>query len=202
MKTIKRILAMGAAVIMSAALFASCGSGETEPTATMQVSVCGSYVAEESLQAFSDELFASHPDWAEGETPVTVEAISMGSEDIDGTAYGAAIMQVTARAATKELDIMICGGKNAARNARSDLFYSLDEIFTEEEIARFGETLSYEMVDTDGNPTGEWTPACGVKISSPALDAIFGGDEYGVFIVGSTTHLDQAKEVFLALTAQ
>lgn len=202
MKKVRKILALGIAAVMSMALFAACGGGETEATASMYVSVCNSYVADESLQAFSDELFAAHPDWAEGETPVTVEAISMGSDDIDGTAYGAAIMQVTARAATKELDIMICDERNAARNAHSDLFYLLDEIFTEEEIARFGETLSYEMVDTDGNPTGEWTPACGVKISSPALDAIYGSGEYGIFIVGSTTHLDQAKEVFLALTAQ
>lgn len=130
MKKVRKVLALGIAAVMSMALFASCGGGETEATASMYVSVCNSYVADESLQAFSDELFAAHPDWAEGET------------------------------------------------------------------------LSYEMVDTDGNPTGEWTPACGVKISSPALDAIYGSGEYGIFIVGSTTHLDQAKEVFLALTAQ
>lgn len=112
-------------------------------------------------------------------------------------------MQVTARAAGKELDIMICGEKDAARNARSELFYSLEEVFTEDEIAQFGDrTLSYELVDTDGNPTGERTPACGVKLDSEALDAIYGTDEYGIFIVGSTPHLDQAKEVFLALTQQ
>lgn len=203
MHRVKRILALGMAGVMAAGMLTSCGGGEAEPTATMQLSVCASYVDEEKLQAFSDELFAAYPDWAEGETPVTVESIHMGSEELDGAAYGASIMQVTARAAGNELDVMICGGQDAARNTRSDLFYSLDDLFTEEEIAQFGDRLlSYEMVDTDGNPTGEQTPVCGVQIQNDTLDEIFGSTEYGIFIVCSTTHLDQAKEVFLALAEQ
>lgn len=202
MNRIKRILTLGIAGIMSAAMLTSCG-GEAKPTAAMQVSVCAGYVDEGKLQTFSDELFAAHPDWTEGETPVTVEPISMGSEELDGTAYGAAILQVSARAAGNELDVMICGGQDAARNTRSDLFYPLEEIFTEEEIAQFGDRLlSYETVDTDGNLDGGETPVCGVRIQNEILDEIYGTTEYGVFIVCSTTHLDQAKEVFLALAAQ
>lgn len=198
------MLGLGTAIIlMGSVMLASCGSGDEQTEAAMRISVCSNYVGEEQLQAFSDGLFAAHSDWMAGETPVTVEAINMGSEDLDGAAYGAAIMQVSARVVSKELDIMICGGQDASRNARSDMFYALDEIFTEDEIAQFGDRLlAYEKVDTDGNPTGELTPVCGVRLSSEALDAIYGAGEYGIFIVGNTTHLEQAKEVFLALAGE
>ena len=71
---------------------------------------------------------------------------------------------------------------------------------TEDEIAGFGETLSYEEVDTDGNPTGEMTAVCGVKLDSDQLDSIFGDDGAGIFVVANAD-LEQSKQLFLDLIA-
>jgi len=204
MKRSKRLAAALLAVVMGITMFASCGgSNEIEPTPSLKLTVCSNYVSEETLAPFTESVFAAYPDWQTAEVPVEIEPMAMGDEKADGMAYGAAVMQISAMAMTGELDVMITGGLNAAREARSETFYTLEEIFTEEEIAAFGDRLlSYEVVDTDGNPTGEMTPAVGVKLDSEYLDSFFGDDDYGVFIVCTTTHPTEAKEVFLALAGQ
>jgi hypothetical protein len=191
----KKIMLAAAAVAMSGLLLGSCGSGDSEET-PVRLSVCNGYVGEEALSSYEAKLQSTY-DWAD---EIELEGISLGSEDLDGLSYGTAIMQLSARAAGKELDVMICGSKDAARNARNETFSALDEFFTEEELAQFeGRLLSYDEVDDSGNPTGEQTAVCGVRLEDEALDAIYGSDEYGVFIVCSTTHPDEAKEIFLSL---
>ena len=46
--------------------------------------------------------------------------------------------------------------------------------------------LTFEVVDEEGNLTGEYTPACGIFITGQeAFDKIYGEQEYGVFLVSN-----------------
>lgn len=95
---------------------------------------------------------------------------------------------------------MICDEANAARGCRGELFYPLSDVFTEEEISGFTDTLSYEMLDTDGNSTGEMTAECGVPLDNEQIASIFGDEPAGMFVVAKAD-LEQAKELFLDLLA-
>ena len=195
----KRLSALICAMTAGLAL-TSCGGGDESDSGgdgSLNVTVSAAHVSDEALQSYADSFFATYPEW-EGKVEITAQ--SMGSEETDGTMYGAQVMQQSAAVAAGELDIMICDESTAARGCRSELFYTLDEMFTEDEIAGFGETLSYEEVDTDGNPTGEMTAVCGVKLDSDQLDSIFGDDGAGIFVVANAG-LEQSKQLFLDLIA-
>ena len=190
----KRILAAG--LLAAASVFAFAGCGSSSSADTIGVVVSAGYVDDEALQAFADALIAGHPDW---EGKVTFTAQSMGDENLDGMGYGAAVMQQTAMAAAGEMDIMVCDDENGARNSRSDLFIPLSDLFTDEEIASFGETLAFEMVDESGSPTGEMTPTCGVRVTGDGLDAASGGADLGVYIVSTDKDETLVKEIFETL---
>lgn len=191
---LKRMLAAGFLTAATVLSLTSCGSDSSEDT--IGVVVSSAYVDDEALQTYADELISAHPDW---EGKVTFTSQTMGDSQADGTTYGAAVMQQTAMAAAGEMDIMICDDENGARNCRSDLFLPLSDVFTEEEIASFGETLSFEMVDESGNPTGEMTPECGVRVTGDGFDSAVGDTDLGVYIV--STEKDEAliKEIYTAL---
>lgn len=196
--TVKKSLTALICALTAMLALTSCGGDDTASgDSELNVTVSAAYVPDETLQSYADSFFAAHPEW-EGQVEFTAQ--NMGSEETDGTMYGAQVMQQSAAVAAGELDIMICDESTAARGCRSELFYTLDELFTEEEIAGFGETLSYEEVDTDGNPTGEMTPVCGVRLEDDQLDSIFGEDGAGIFIVANAD-IEQAKQLFLDLIA-
>lgn len=192
---IKRILAAGMLAAVSILSLGGCGGGSSAED-TIGVVVSSAYVDDEALQAFAGELVAAHPDW-EGKVIFTSQ--SMGDSEIDGAAYGAAVMQQTAMAAADEMDIMVCDDENGARNSRSELFISLSDLFTEEEIAAFGETLTFEMVDESGNPTGEMAPTCGVRVTGDGFDTAAGGADLGVYIVSTDKDEALVKEIFETL---
>lgn len=119
----------------------------------------------------------------------------------------AGMMQMSMLVMSGDLDLVVATLDNAARDARNDMFIPLDEIFTAEEMAAFGDRLlSFEHVDTDGFdtwPTGEMTPICGINITgNEDMRKIFGNQEIGVFIVANTGNLDLAKGVMLSLVGE
>ena len=197
MKMQKCLSCLGAAALSACAL-TSCGGGDSS---ALQVVAANTFVSEDALTAYSDELLAAHPEWAEGETAVEFTALSLGSEESDAAAYGAGIMKVSAMVASGEIDVMICDLENAARNGRSDVYLPLEDFLSEEEMAAYSAlALSFDMVDDEGNPTGEQTAACGLSLTgSDALSDIYGESEYGVFIVANTENVEQAKDVALAI---
>ncbi len=187
-----------AVLLASTLVLSGCGGKESS---ALQVVVANSFVSEEALTAYSDAMLAANPGWAEGSSAVEFTSLSLGSEQADAAAYGVSIMKVSAMVASNEIDVMICDLDNAARNARSDMYLSLDEIFTEEELASYSDlALTFDMVDDEGNPTGEQTPACGLSLTgTESLSEIYGESEYGVFIVSNTQNPDLAKDVMLAI---
>ncbi|MGI5894202.1 MAG: hypothetical protein ACOX6P_06360 [Candidatus Merdivicinus sp.] len=194
-KTSARVCAI--ALLLPTIFLSSCGS---EDSNALQVTVCNSYVDETLLDQYESDMLASNPSWTEEGSVVEFTSMNLGTEAADPAAYGASIMKISAMVAAKELDVMICDLENAARNARSGMYATLDEIFTEEELEPFADQfLTFDMVDDDGNPTGEQTPVCGISLSNDALSGIYGESEYGLFIVGNTENLDLAKDVFLQI---
>lgn len=186
--------------ITAALMLVSCGSGDetaSESDSLLNVTVSASYVSEEALSSYADGFLAAYPEW-EGKVEFTAQ--SMGSEQTDAMMYGGQVMKQTASAAAGELDIMICDEANAARGCRGELFYPLSDVFTEEEIGGFTDILSYDLVDTEGNPTGEKTPECGVLLDNAQIDSIFGEQPAGMFIVANAD-LEQSKQLFLDLLA-
>ena len=194
MKMKKLSALLCAAMLLVPATLTSCGSEKSD---TLQVVVCAPYVDEETLSAYSDAMYAEHPEWAEGESAVEFVAFSGGSEDIDPSAFAASMMKISAMVTSKEVDLMICDFDNAQRNARGEMYSPLTDIFSEEELATYeGRTMSFEAVDENSEPTGEMLPESGISLNgNEKLDAIYGDTEYGVFYVSNTKNPDLAKEV-------
>lgn len=195
---IRKCFALFLAGVVCAASLTSCGSDETT---ALQVVVGISYVDSTALDTAEQSFLSAHPEWAEGEKAVDFTDMSFGTEATDPAAYGAGIMKISAMVAANEIDVMICNLEDAARNARSEMFSTLDEVFTEEELEPFADRLlTFDQVDDDGNPTGEQTPVCGISLTGTELFSdVYGDTEYGIFIVANTQNLDLAKDVFLAI---
>lgn len=188
---------LSAVLLTSAGALSSCGSDEKSNT--LQILAEAPYVDTEQLDSYGESLSASSEALTAAGKTAEFTGLSVGSSDTDPTMYGTSTMKVSAMIAANEVDLMICSLDEAARNARGEYYYDLEELFTPEELAQIPEEnlLSFDLVDDEGNPTGEKTPVCGVQISgNETLDSAMAGTEYGIFIVGNTENLDLAKEVF------
>lgn len=179
-------------LLLPAVLLTACGSGTETSDDTFQVMFSAPYVDEEQVAAYGEKLSA------EKEKTIEYQAYPIGTEEIDPMAYGASVMKISAMVAAGELDVMVCDLDNAARNARGEMYYDLTSIFTEDELAEYSDRLvSFDMVDEEGNPTGEKTPICGIDVSNNEnLKNMMGENSYGVFIVGNTGDLELSKEIF------
>ncbi len=186
------------AVMLCPAALASCGDSGSS---ALQITAVGPYVDDEQLTSYGESFSADSAALSAAGETAEFSSLSVGDES-DPSLYGASIMKVDAMIAANEMDIMICTVDEAARSARSDYFSNLEETFTAEELAQIPEEdlLSFDMVDEDGNATGEQTAVCGVRISgNETLDAAMMGQEYGVFLISNTQNPDLAKEVFLEI---
>lgn len=193
-RTCKTIALFGFLLACSVFL-ASCSS---EKPSSLQVMVGGPYIASEAYESCTEALTAAHPQWQAGETPVSFTSMSFGDPETDPYA-GASIAKVSAMAAAQEIDLMICDTENAARFARSDMFTPVQSILSEEQLAACQDKLlTFEKVDDEGNLTGEFTEACGIALNGNApLDALYGNQEYGVFLVANADPMENAQQIFL-----
>ena len=116
----------------------------------------------------------------------------------------AGMMKLTMALAAQEVDVIIADELNAARNARSDSFYALSDLLTADEIAALGDrALSYELLDDEGNPSGEMSPACGVDVTGDsALVHVVGNAQVGAFVAGNAPNLENAKDLMRALISR
>lgn len=188
---------LSAVLLTSGGALSSCGSDESSDA--LQILAEAPYVDTEQLNNYAESFSASSEALTTAGKTAEFTDLSVGSSDSDPTLYGTSTMKVSAMIAAGEVDIMICSLDEAARNARGEYYYDLEELFTPEELAQIPEEnlLSFDMVDDEGNATGEKTAVCGVQISgNEALDNAMAGTDYGVFIISNTENLDLAKEVF------
>lgn len=184
-------------LVACSVLLAGCTSDKLPP---IQILVGNTYVSEESLTACEESLLSTHPGWQEEETAVGFTSISFGDPETDPYA-GANIAKVSAMVTAKEVDVIVCDTENAARFARGEMFVPIEEVLSEEELSQYQDRLlAFEMVNDEGNPTGEFTPSCGISITGdPRFDEIYGEQEYGVFLVSNAEPMENAEEVFKEL---
>jgi hypothetical protein len=217
MKTVKNI-AMILALSMLMLALTACGGEETPaPTATvgadgtlesestqaLNIYLCADFLSEEASQALADQLRSAVPELADGSIAINVNTTMTGG-GADPTMQMASMMKLTGAMAAQEVDVVIADEANAARNARSESFYTLSDLFTEDELSALGgRGLSYDMVDEEGNPISERTPVCGVDVTGDELfTPIFGNAQIGAFIVGNAPDLENAKVLVKALMAR
>lgn len=189
-------LSLVSLLLLCTLLLTGCGS---EDAPSIQVVVGGPYVGEEQLAEASQQLLAEYPAWQQEELPVKVSPFSFGTPEMDASMYGASAMKLSAMVASGEMDILICDTENAARYARGETFVPIDQIIPEEKLDGYRERLlSFELLDGERNPTGNYTPAYGISLNgNPQLDALYGDREYGVFLVGNAEPMEAAEQLFM-----
>ena len=195
-KTLRKYVFSFFLLVTSTIFLTSCSSDDSP---SIQVMVANSYVNEEALTTCSDNLLAEHPSWQQEDLPVQFSSLSFGSPDTDPAMYGASTMKISAIVASGEMDILICDIENAARYARGDMFISINEIISEEKLSSYQERLlTFELMDDEGNPTGEYTEPCGISLNgNTQFDTIYGEQEYGIFLVTNADPIENAEQVFM-----
>ena len=202
------------ALVMIMFTFAACGGGETAaPTAVpgedgtlsadktdkLNVYLISTYVDENGL----DSLKSFISDTLGDDVTIHYDTTFTG-DGSDPSAQMAGMMKLTAAIAAKEVDLIIADDTNAARNARSEAFYELSDILTADEISALGDkALSYDMLDDEGNASGEKTPVYGVDITGDeVITPAMGSSNAGAFVAGNAANLENAKTVLKALAAR
>ncbi len=202
------------ALVMIMFTFAACGGGETAaPTAVpgedgtlsadktdkLNVYLISAYVDENGL----DSLKSFISDTLGDDVTINYDTTFTG-DGSDPSVQMAGMMKLTAAIAAKEVDLIIADDTNAARNARSEAFYELSDILTADEISALGDkALSYDMLDEEGNASGEKTPVCGVDITGDeVITPAMGSSSACAFVAGNAANLENAKTVLKALAAR
>lgn len=202
------------ALVMIMFTFAACGGGETAaPTAVpgedgtlsadktdeLNVYLISTYVDENGL----DSLKSFISDTLGDDVTIHYDTTFTG-DGSDPSVQMAGMMKLTAAIAAKEIDLIIADDTNAARNARSEAFYELSDILTADEISALGDkALSYDMLDDEGNASGEKTPVYGVDITGDeVITPAMGSSSAGAFVAGNAANLGNAKAVLKALAAR
>ena len=202
------------ALVMIMFTFAACGGGETAaPTAVpgedgtlsadktdkLNVYLIAAYVDENGL----DSLKSFISDTLGDGVTVNYDTTFTG-DGSDPSVQMAGMMKLTAAIAAKEVDLIIADDTNAARNARSEAFYELSDILTADEISALGDkALSYDMLDDEGNASGEKTTVYGVDITGDEIiTTAMSSTSAGAFVAGNAANLENAKTVLKALAAR
>jgi ABC-type glycerol-3-phosphate transport system substrate-binding protein len=195
----KKFAAVITAAILSLTSLSGC-SEESSKQNNPNIVVSASYVNDAEADNLKQQINEVLPDMG-----IEVTAISVGDPNKDPASAMAGIMKLTTMFAGKEADILIADHDTAQRNAGNEIFYSLTDLFTEEELEPFQDKLiSFETTDDEGKPTGEKFENCGIDISDRAELAgmCVGADSVGIYVISNSTNLDTAKEIFRQLVFQ
>lgn len=195
MKHRKSIVLLALALCL---MLTGCFSQSAAPN-EMQLVVAEAYVREENAQALLDGVKTTLP----ALDGATLHCIYLSDPKTDPMGFSAASVQLMAMMAAKEIDVLLCDSETARRNIASDSFYALDELFTPEQIASFGDAvLDFPILDDNGEETGQRSAVCAVRLSGEEIAALGSEKEVCMLIVSNSPHLDQAKEMFLHLAGQ
>jgi len=192
----KRLAAyLTSAILMIMPLSGCSGSGKEDSKQTgPNIVISAPLVDDAEAETFKQQINEALPDMG-----IEVTTVSIGDTEKDPASAMAGIMKVTTIFAGKEADVFISDYESAQRNAGQEIFYPLTDLFTEEELEPFQDKIiSFEMTNTDGNPTGETFENCGIDVSDreDLAKLCAGSDTVGVYIVSNSTNLDAAKEIF------
>lgn len=181
------------AILTSATLLGGCGS---EEATGFQTAFCATYVDEDAVETCGERIKTDLPELTIDGVEPSFVGMNMGDSESDPMGTMAGMTKFTAMVSGGELDVVISDLENAARNARGEAFLDVSSYLTDEELEEYEDKLlSFDMVDDEGNPTGEKTAVCGLDLSDNETISSLVGQDCGVFVVANTTHLDQAAEL-------
>lgn len=181
-----------AGLLAAVLMLSGCGSSdEGNADGSLRVVFAAPVVNQSEAEAYGNTLKARDASLPE----IRCTAVSLGDSSQDPTAALASMMKISGMVAGKEIDVILYDIDAAARDARSETFYSMSELFTEEELSSMQDRLiRYHQVDEEGNETEELTPECGLDISDQTeICKILNSDHIGIFVVGNAQNLDAAK---------
>lgn len=200
--------------VMTALLLACAGCGAQE-TFDLRLAAAGPYVDGAKAQTYAEQLKLSGENrkasMYAASIPAPAESSGEASAEPNPDAAAAELagstnaMKISTMIAAKELDVILCDVQTAARFARSESFYALEELFTEEELGAIPaeRRLAYTKLDGEGNPTEELLPACGIDVSgNESLREFIASDQIGVFVVANAADPDLAKAFVLQLAQE
>lgn len=197
--------------IMAILLVACTGCSSKEENYTLRLAAAAPFVDDAKAKEYAQQLQLSGEEnkismyTANVPTPKEVgdEADPEGAAaEMNGSANA---MKITAMIASEELDVFLCDVQTAGRFVQSGSFYSIEELFTGDELSGIApeRLLSYPKLDTENNPTEEILPACGIDISgNEAVNGFISSEQIGVFVAANATNLDLSKELVLQLIAE
>ncbi len=192
----KRFAAIISAAVLSLTSLNGC-SGEESKQTSPNIVISASYVDDTAADNLKLHINEALPD-----KEIDVTTISVGDPDKDPTSAMAGIMKLTTMFAGKEADILIADYDTAKRNAGSEIFYPLTDLFTEEELEPFQDKLiSFEMSDDEGKLTGEKFENCGIDVSDneELAGMCVGADSVGIYVISNSQNVETAKEIFRQL---
>ena len=173
-----------------------CGVGKQnyDGSAGLNLTFMSSYVDDEAATAFGMDLVQQATGIKE---EIEINPQSVGSADADPAMAMGGMIKIDAMIAAKELDVMICDREQAARYARSDSFIPMNELLSEQQMKDAGSRLiAYDMVDAEGEFTGQKSAAVGLDISSfEGLSEFMDDSDKAIFVVANTQNLDASREL-------
>lgn len=181
-----------AGLLAAVLMLSGCGSSDGDHAdRSLRVVFAAPFVNQSEAEGYADTLRARNASLPE----IRCTAVSLGDTSQDPTAALASMMKISGMVAGKEIDVILYDIDAAAGDARSETFYSMSELFTEEELSSMQDRLiRYHMVDEEGNEVEEMTPEYGLDISDQAeICKILNSDHVGIFVVGNAQNLDAAK---------
>ncbi|MGI6172520.1 MAG: hypothetical protein ACOYI8_01320 [Christensenellales bacterium] len=196
-RLIKNVLAVCLILVMVFTLSACSNSDNSASTAkTFNVYVCAEYVNDDANSAVSAKI----KEYLGSDMEVSIIGVSTASED--PSMHMASLLRVSMGVAAGEIDVVIADESNASYNARSDMFCALSEMLSEEQIAALGDkALQYEMVDEEGNPTGEKTAVCGIDITGSGIadNSVVSETDLAMLAVGNAPNMEACKTLMGAV---
>lgn len=196
----KKATVIFSAAVLSLSIFSGCSGDGGNKDRNPAIVVSSTLVNDAKAEDLKNQLKEALPDME-----IDFINISVGDTSKDPASAMAGIMKLTTTVAGKEADVLIADYDTAKRNAGQEIFYSLTELFSEEELSAYQDRIiSFELTDTEGNSTGEKAENCGIDVSdNEAISALCpGADSVGVYVISNSTRPEDAKKIFMQLLEQ
>lgn len=188
--------------VMTLLLLACVGCSASEEYG-LSITAAAPYVDSAKATAFAEQIKLTGDSNKVSMFSTSIPAPKKATNEVDPNGAAAEIsgsanaMKVTAMIASGELDVMLCDVETASRFARGGSFFTLEEIFTEEELSAIPQEkrISYTELDSDNKPTTKMLPECGIDISgNAAVKEFINSEQIGVFVVANVKNKETAKE--------
>ena len=196
------------AVAMLLLALTGCSSPEQSgsSSATLNLAVVAPTVLSDAEPVFETAVREAFPDLNTDGAKMNIQYVSMGDPNVDPMFAMGGMTRVMGMLTAGEIELLICDPDNARRYAEGGKAYTpLDVLFSAEEQAELGIVpASVELVDQEGNLTGEMSAPCGVDLSGcEFLRSTFKLSNLGAYVIVDSPNTENARAVIrYLLTAE